>query len=57
MVTHAAIQRETPPEDTRLHADKKKTLTQPLRLIGEIVDTAKKQGSYQAFKGLTGKDK
>ena len=34
-----------------------KMLTQPLRLIGEIIDAAKKQGSYQAFKGLMRKDK
>ena len=39
--------------NTRLHAAKR--LTQPKRLIGEIVDIAKKQDNYQALKGLTEK--
>ena len=41
--------------NNRLHATKR--LTQPKRLVGKIVNIAKKQDNYHTPKGLKEKDK
>ena len=41
--------------NNRPHAAKR--LTQPERLVGEIISIAKKQDNYHTFKGLKEKDK